>query len=218
MTHPTYTLHYWPDSASIIVRLALRLTDATFAEVLIDREAGALDSPAYRALHPLGKIPAMETPEGPMFETAAILLYLADRHGLAPKDRAGFLSWLFFASTNLHAPLMLAFYPERLAGEACADAVRAGAGQQLRDHFAVFDAMVARARPDWFSETSVLAFYIGTMLRWLSSLPADHPAHMRSAGFPAIHAILQRAETTPAALAVAEAESLGATIFTNPEY
>lgn len=122
MSQPMYTLYFSPDSASFIVRLALRLTGASFAERQIDRPAGELDSPAYRAMHPLGKIPAIETPDGPMFETAAILLYLAERHaGLAPApnsaQRAAFLKWFFYTSTNLHAPLMQVFYPDRVAGQ-----------------------------------------------------------------------------------------------------
>jgi len=95
-----YILHSWPDSASLIVDLVLQELGLPYTSRQIDRPAGALNSPEYRALHPLGLIPALETPDGPMFETAAILLYLTEQHGLAPApgtpDRAAFLTWLFF--------------------------------------------------------------------------------------------------------------------------
>lgn len=222
MTDPLYTLHVSPDSASLIVRLALRLTDAPFAEVPIDRAGGALDSPAYRALHPLGKIPALQTPDGPMFETAAILLYLADRHpGLAPAvdspARAAFLSWLFFTSTNLHTTLMQVFYPERTAGPDQAAAVTAQASAALRVYFAALDQMVASKAPEWLSaRPSVLSLYVAVLLRWLASFPPGHPARLTSAELPALHPILCALETSAPALALAEAEGLGATIFTNP--
>ena len=116
-----YVLHQSPDSASLIVRLVLLELNLPHDTRLIDRQAGALNAPEYRAMHPLGLIPAFETPDGPMFETAAILLYLSDRHpGLAPapgdSDRAAFLKWLFFTSSNVHPTMLQLFYPDRTAG------------------------------------------------------------------------------------------------------
>lgn len=222
MTQPLYTLHHTPDSAAMILRLALRLTDAPFAEVPIDRAGGELDSPAYRAMQPLGKIPAMQTPDGPMFETAAMLLYLADRHaGLAPApdspQRAAFLKWFFFTSTNLHPTLLHAFYPHRVAGEACAEAVVAQAGVTLHEHFALLDQMVAREAPEWLSaKPSILGIYLGVLIRWMSGFDEGHPARITAADLPALGPILAALETTVAVRAVAEAEGVAATLFTAP--
>ncbi len=49
-----------------------------YRTVLVDRAAQAQKSPAYLALNPNGLIPVLETPHGPVFETAAILLWLAE--------------------------------------------------------------------------------------------------------------------------------------------
>ncbi len=218
-----YTLHYSPDTASLIVRLVLRQLNLPFAARLIDRNAGALDSPAYRAMHPLGKIPAMETPDGPMFETAAILLYLSDRHpGLAPApdspDRAAFLKWLFFTSTNVQPTLLELFYPDRVAGPEHAAAVLTEAHIRMQTFLTLLDQMVARDRPDWLSDTkpTLLGYYLAVLLRWLASCPAGSPAHFTSAAFPALHRVLATLESQPAALEAALAENLGPTIFTNP--
>ena len=222
MSQPVYTLYFSPDSASFIVRLALRLTGASFAERQIDRPAGELDSPAYRAMHPLGKIPAMETPDGPMFETAAMLLYLAERHtGLAPPpaspERAAFLKWFFYTVTNLHAPLMQVFYPDRVAGQECSAAVVAHQSAKLKEHFAILDQMVARDAPDWLSaKPSIFSFYVGVLVRWLSSFPTGHPARITTADLPGLGPILAKLETCPAALAVAQVEGCAPTIFTAP--
>ncbi len=221
-TQPLYTLHFSPDSASIIVRLALRLTGAPFAERQIDREAGELDSPTYRAMHPMGKIPAMQTPDGAMFETAAMLLYLADRHpGLAPSPdspkRAAFLKWLFFTSTNIHATLMQVFYPDRVAGPACAEAVVAHSGARLQEYFALLDQMVAAEAPAWLSaQPSIMGFYIGTLIRWLSGFPEGHPARITAADLPALGPILAALETSAPAREVALAEGCAPTLFTQP--
>ena len=217
-----YRLHYFPDTASLVVRMVLLELGVPHELHLIDRAAGALDSPAYRALHPMGKIPAMETPDGPMFETAAMLLYLCDKHGkLAPlpdaPDRAGFLAWLFFTSTNLHPTLLQLFYPERTAGPDCAPQVLTRARAQMQDHLGLLNSMLTRDAPAWFgTEASLMGYYLGMLMRWLGSNAPDHPGYFATAAFPALHARLAALETSAAAQSVAAAESLGALPFTQP--
>lgn len=217
-----YVLHFWPDSASLIVRLVLEELGLPYQARLIDREGGELESPAYRALNPLGKIPALETPEGAMFETAAILTYLAERHGaLAPQpgdpDRGAFLKWLFFTSFNLHVPLLSVFYADRIAGPDCAGAVAAQAGVDVHRALAILDDMVAREAPGFLSTApSVLGYYLAVQMRWLAQVPSDQPGYVDSTDYPALHAILAALEKRPAALRAARAETLGKTIFTNP--
>ncbi|MCB1329029.1 MAG: glutathione S-transferase N-terminal domain-containing protein, partial [Maritimibacter sp.] len=71
-------LHYAPDNASLIIRIALEELGLPYETRLVDRQAEAQKSPAYLALNPQGLIPVLETPEGPIFETAAILLWLGE--------------------------------------------------------------------------------------------------------------------------------------------
>ena len=216
-----YILHYFPDTASIVLRMVLAELGVPHEYRLIDREAGALDSPAYRALHPLGKIPAMETPDGPMFETAAMLLYLADRHGglaPAPQDpaRAAFLKWFFFCNFNIHTTLLDLFYPERAAGAACADAVASHARARMQDCLTVLNH-AAETGEDWLPEgPSILGYYIGMLIHWLGSYGPDHPSHFRSHDYPALHRVLSALETRPAAQTIAADEKLGALPFTHP--
>lgn len=214
-----YVLHYWPDSASLIVRLVLEELGQPYEARLIDRAAGAQNSPTYRALNPLGQIPAMETPDGPMFETAAILLYLCDRHpglvsgqGLAPapgdRDRAEFLKWLLFTSTNIHPTLLQLFYPDRTAGAENAAAVRSHAHARMTTLLEVLEAagpaVLSASRP------TALGYYLAVLLRWIAG---DFP----SAAYPNLHAMLCHLEARPAALTLARAENLGVVIFSDPD-
>ena len=217
-----YVLHYFPDTASLAVRMVLAELGVQHRCQLIDREAGVLNSDAYRAMQPLGLIPAMETPEGTMFETAAILLYLSDRHpGLAPApdaaERGDFLKWLFFTSTNAHTTLLQLFYPERTAGADCVPQVLAHALPKMKQYLSLLDAAAA-PNPGWLSQDrpTILGYYIAMLIRWLGTLPPDHPGHLRSADYLALHAALAHLETRPAALSVAADEGLGATLFTAP--
>ena len=106
----TYVLHFAPDNASLIVRLALDHAGLPYQTRLVDRAARAQETAAYRALNPNGLIPTLETPHGVLFETGAILLWLADTHGglgPAPDDpgRGNWLKWLFFVANTVHPAL-----------------------------------------------------------------------------------------------------------------
>ena len=79
-----YTLHASPDFASFVVHIVLEELGVPYKLHLLDFDAGDLQLPAHLAVNPFGKIPALQTPDGPMFETAAILLWLSDRHNLGP--------------------------------------------------------------------------------------------------------------------------------------
>lgn len=217
------TLYHIPDYASTIVHLALEEIGAPFDIHPLDIEAGDLASPAFRAVNPLGLIPAVRTPQGPMFETAAILLWLVDTHGhLGPRHgeagRAGFLSWLFFTSNALHTAMMDHIHPERPAGEGLAPAIEAAALARLHDKAAQLDALIAREAPWWLSadQPGVLAPYVGTLLRWSAMLPADPALRFDLTRHPHLRAVLATAEATPAARRVAQRDGLGPHPFTAP--
>ena len=150
-----YLLHTMPDSAGTAVHIALLELGQPFVMTVIDREADTRDQPGYRELHPWGQVPALETPDGPIFETAAILLWLADRHGggLAPApdsaERGQFLKWLFFTSTNIHATVMCLFYPNRYTGDPAANPafLRTNA-RRLEDALARLNQAVSK-HPSW---------------------------------------------------------------------
>lgn len=95
----------------------------------VDIGKGEQHSPAFLAINPNGKIPAIVDHDGPdgkpvtIFESGAILVYLADKTGkLLPKDgpaRYTTLSWVFFNIGNTGPMLgQLGFFskfaPEKL--------------------------------------------------------------------------------------------------------
>lgn len=219
-----YRLHASPDSASMAVRMTLEELRLPHEVRMIDRTGDMLQSPDYRALHPLGLIPALETPDGTMFETAAILLWLADRapaSGLAPApdspDRADFLKWLFFTSTNLHPHLLNLFYPDRVAGAANEQAVITVSRARISTLLAALEAAAAR-RPDWLSDQkpTLLGYYLGMLLRWLGCFDPADQRRVNLPDYPALFAVAAYLETRPAAQSVAAAEGLGPRPFTLP--
>ena len=217
MTAP-YRLHYAPDNASLVIRLALEARDLPYETALVNRATREQDGAAYRALNPGGLIPVLETSEGPIFETAAILLWLADRHGgLGPApdapERGTFLKWLFFASNTLHAELRMLFYPDQYTGADHADALRAGLIRRLPRHLANIER--AAASPDW--PGGATDFYLACLLRWMALYPTDFDrGWFGLADYPALAALCARLEAGPAARAAARAEGLGSAPFTAP--
>ncbi len=218
----TLTLHHAPDFASTIVRLALEELELPHTLAMVDFDSGALASPEYRQVNPVGLIPALETEDGPMFETGAILLWLVDKTGrLGPgpddPDRAAFLSWLFFTSNALHQAALAMFYPHRPAGEANSEAARAAAQDQIVARLGLIESLIATQRPRWLSpdHPSVLGYYIGVLVRWLTMLPPA-PYGIDLADFPQLRAVLAAHEARPAAQRVAADEGLGRHPFTHP--
>lgn len=216
------TLHHAPDFASTIIRFALEELELPHTLAIVDIEGGALASPEYRRVNPVGLIPALETDHGPMFETAAILLWLVDQTGrLGPgpqdPDRGAFLSWLFFTSNALHQAALAMFYPHRPAGEANTDAARAAAQEQITARLGLIETLIATQAPRWLSpdHPGVLGYYIGVLVRWLILLPPA-PYGIDLADFPYLTAVLAAHEARPAALRVAASDGLGPTPFSNP--
>ncbi|MFT5342887.1 MAG: glutathione S-transferase [Paracoccaceae bacterium] len=218
MTTP-YRLHYAPDNASLIIRLVLEELGVPYTTTLVDRTTGQQRSPAYRALNPNGLTPVLETPQGPIFETGAILLWLTDtHHALAPQadhpDRATFLKWLFFVSNTLHAEMGILFYPTKYVGpDSPAHAsLRQTLHSRLTTHVSYLEGMVTQN-----PETSiVLSYYIACLLRWMALYPRDTDhSWFELTGSPNLHSLLATLETRPA---VHTAEGLGPTPFTAPTF
>ena len=228
----SYRLHYAPDNASLVIRLALEEMGQPYQTALVDRRAAAHKSAAYRALNPAGLIPVLETPEGAIFETAAILLWLADRHpeaGLMPTPdsprRAHALKWLFHLSNTVHADLRILFYPDKYIGSdpAHQTALQDGICARLKVHLENIDRectanpdLLWRDAEDGLTPTAPL-LYLACMMRWMALYPAQSDrSWYRLTDYPHLRQLLQQLERRPATQTAQQAEGLGATPFSQP--
>lgn len=218
-----YRLHAIDDWAPLIIHLALEELGAPYDRVPHDWQAGTLDDAAFRALNPQGLLPVLETPDGPIFETAAILLWLSETHGrLAPAPgsmgRARFLSWFVFVANTLHPTVMRQIHPYRAGGAEVADAVGAVTQQLLADQLTLLEAEAA-ARPAWLAAgtPSILSLYVLVMLRWCTTFAADPARNIPLDAYPHLKALVLAHEALPSVIRVAEAEGLGPTPFSAPQ-
>jgi glutathione S-transferase len=85
------------------VRWALEEAGIPYEERLLGREDLATES--YRALQPFSQVPAIEDDGFPMFESGAIVLYIAEQSEvlmpLDPKGRARVTCWAFAALNSI---------------------------------------------------------------------------------------------------------------------
>jgi glutathione S-transferase len=215
-----YTLHYAPDNASLIVRLVLDGAGIPYRTALVDRRTRQQDSPTYRALNPAGLVPTLETPQGPISETGAILLWLSDTHHLGPAvghpDRPTFLKWLFFLSNTAHADLRMIFYPHQYAPADRIAAHHEITSARMLRHFALIDAAAAKS-PQLFAPAAPLGVYAITLTRWSALYPPDAARWFNLAAFPALAALARAQEARVETPVIARAEGLGDRPFTRPE-
>lgn len=212
------TLYYAPDNASLCVRLALLAVRRPFQTVLVDRSVDGQSQPAYLAKNPNGQIPTLETPDGAIYETGAILLWLADQHAgqLFPAPdapaRAEGLKWLFWLSNTLHPALRMMFYPEKYIDADTIPALQSALRAQLTRQMAHLEA-----HAPWLDETdvSILGTYLAPMLRW-SALYGAGPRWFEIAHFQRLHAFALRMERRDISDQASRSEGLGQTIFSAP--
>jgi GST-like protein len=88
------------------VALFLEEAGVAYEPIPVDARKGEQFAPAYLALNPNGKVPAIDDDGAVVFDSSAILLYLAEKTGQflpanTPVGRGQLLSWLMFVATGI---------------------------------------------------------------------------------------------------------------------
>ena len=104
-------LYSLPTPNGVKVSIMLEETGLPYEPHLVSFDTNDQKTPAFLSLNPNGKIPAILDPQGPggaplgLFESGAILIYLADKSGLLmPRDparRYETLQWLMFQMSGI---------------------------------------------------------------------------------------------------------------------
>jgi len=203
-------LHYYPGNASLFPHMLLREIGAPFELKLVDRSQNAQKSADYLRLNPNGLIPVMVDSDQVIYETAAIALYLADRHpeaGLAPPvgspSRGAYYKWMVHLSNVVQADFRAWFYPHEFVADAEAtETAKEAAGLRM---MAAFDRIADQLNhgPWLLGETfSAADLYLLMLTRWGRTLP--RPVR----DIPEIGAHAARVLARPAVKATFAAEGL----------
>jgi glutathione S-transferase/GST-like protein len=133
-----------PDTYKVSV--ALEEMALPYTAVTVDLAAGEQKSAAFLAFNPNGKVPALVDDGFAIFESGAILVYLAEKSGLLlPADTQGrsrVMQWLMFQIGGVgpmmgQANIFYRYFPEKIPAVI---ARYQGEGRRL---FAVLDAQLA---------------------------------------------------------------------------
>ncbi|HEY4251322.1 MAG TPA: glutathione S-transferase C-terminal domain-containing protein [Roseomonas sp.] len=144
-----FYFHPTPNPAK--VSLFLEEAGLPYEVVPVDTRKGEQHAPAFLAINPNGKVPAIVDTDGPggaavrVFDSTAILLYLADKTGRftgAVADRGELLSWLFFIATGLGPFSGQAVHFQHATPEKLPYAVNRYR-REVERHYAVLDAHLA---------------------------------------------------------------------------
>ena len=133
-------LHTWPTPNGHKVHIMLEETGLEYNVIPVNIGAGEQFDPEFLKISPNNKMPAMVDPDGPdgkpisVFESGAILIYLADKTGRfypdEPRTRYEVLQWLMFQMGGIgpmlgqahhfrnYAPEKLAYAIDRYTNEA----------------------------------------------------------------------------------------------------
>ncbi len=103
-------------------RLVLSHLGIPYERVEIDRTTTYTQSPDYRAINPLGLVPALRLDDGRVLhDSAAIAFYLAEGSALLPADaysRAQVVQWLIFEQRYVCETVGMARYIVKTLGQA----------------------------------------------------------------------------------------------------
>jgi glutathione S-transferase len=176
------------------VRWALEEAGLPYRITLLGTE-GAMPPSAYRGIQPFGQVPAIEDGDFKLFESGAIVLYVAERSdALLPADpsaRARVTQWMFAALNTIEIPIQILaeidlFHP----GESWAKERRPAAVEAVRGRLAVL-ASCLEGRDhlvESFSAADILMTSVLRILRHTDLLEEQ----------PALVAYKERCEARPA--------------------
>jgi glutathione S-transferase len=107
------TLYYSPQSRATGTRVLLEELGAPYDLHVLNMKAGEQRQPAYLAVNPLGKVPAIRHREALVTEQVAITIYLADlfpEAGLTPAlddpCRGSYLRWIAYCGSSFEPALI----------------------------------------------------------------------------------------------------------------
>lgn len=183
------------------VALFLEETGLSYRLIPVDTFRGEQFAPEISRLNPNNKLPIIVDDGTTVFDSNAILLYLAEKYDRflpAASERAALLSWLMFAATGLGPYCGQAVHFRHYAPEPKDYAVERY-GFEARRHFGILDAHLAGR--SWMVGN---AFSIVDMAvwGWTRNIDLILGAEART-DFPSLMRLIEEIEARPAAKAAA---------------
>ncbi len=142
--------YYHPSPNPAKVALFLEESGLPYELMPVDTRKGEQFASAYLAINPNAKTPAIVDGDITVFDSNAILLYLAEKTGQflpanTPAERAQMLSWLMFVATGIGPYSGQAVHFKHFAPEKLPYAINRYAHEAQR-HYGILDARLGTRR------------------------------------------------------------------------
>jgi glutathione S-transferase len=174
-----YTLFHSPGSASMPVHLALLEIGVPYELRRLDLDAREHKDAEYLKLNPNGLVPTLIVDGRPLYETAALLMLLAERHPeakLAPlpgtHERGVYLQWMLHLADTVQAAFRLWFHPHYGGPSEAEEGVKQAARTTIEASWDRLDAHLAEGGPYIMgSHYGVIDMFAIVTLRWSRNMP-----------------------------------------------
>ena len=205
-------LYYMPGTCALASHIALAEAGADYELALVDFSISGQRSPEFLKINPKGRVPALETSQGVLTETPAILVFIAQTYpkaALAPVDDhyefARCQAFNSYLSSTVHIA-----HSHRMRGSRWADEPEAIAAMQRKvpqsvgEAFALIEQTLAAGPWVLGSSYSICDPYLFTMAGWLEAdgvdikaLPRVNEHFQRMAKRPALRRVLAELDADP---------------------
>jgi len=204
-----YELSWTWNSAAAGCHAALEEIDVPYSLRFIDLTQPL--PPDYLALNPHGKLPVLidKQPQSGaeslvLYQSAAILLYLAENHPEAEllppvgtPERGLCYQWMFYLAEMLQPSMLLVFYPERSTTDDSENAISACTNKGslwTADILGRLDGVIGSGPYMLGDRFSICDLYLTTMCRWLKGDDNFPPL----SDFPRVEALVAHVLERPA--------------------
>lgn len=197
-----YKLYYAPGSAAMAPQAILNAISVKHELILVDDDKNEQKSAAYMALNPHGRVPTLVYDGANiMYESAAICLFLTERHpeaGLAPAvdhpDRGLFLQWMAYQTNTLQEALMHYWHGEYFIDGAEQQAQMSKKAEQRCDEmFGFLDGVLTRSGPYLCGKNFYACdIFLAMLARWTRKMEKPAIRH------PQIRRLVQHCLALPA--------------------
>lgn len=203
-----YNVKTW---GSLAIHCLLEEMEAPYTNIWMTPEQ--VRDPAFRAISPLGMIPALGLADGrTLYESAAIVSFLVAAHPdkhmspeLGSPDYGEFMSLLHFMSTEIYGTGNFAYFAaDYVEGDAAREALKAKVRQQVDGYWAMLEKRLAAAGP-WMlgRDFSALDLYCFMLSIWGS--PTEQAIHEK---YPAVARLAAAVRARPKLKAVLDSHGV----------
>ena len=173
-----YTLYAAPNTYALSSHSILEEVKADYkvhwVEIFTDHP-----EPNFKSISPHVRSPALMTPNGGIFETGAIAMYLGEQFPefdliIKPEDprRGAFLQWFYYLGTTLQPDVMIQFHPEFYIQKNCnPSSLLKASSSRLTKVFEILDHVLQKGPFFFGQQLTIIDFLLAMQTTWPEIFP-----------------------------------------------